>query len=156
MSFERDGEVLYLRLDEHTHAVLMQLLGEIRDEIARAKSAAPSDLSPHLKRLFPTAYHGNEQLDDEYRRLTHGDLAATHEAAVLDAIGLLEPGHTFTSNDLERFARAINAVRLVLGTVLDVSEDDDGNVDEDDPRAMQWHVYDYLGWLLNSTLEQLA
>jgi len=59
----------------------------------------------------------------------------------------------FTTSELERFVRAINAMRLVLGTLLDVSEGDLEDFDDDDPAAPQRHVYDYLGWLLHSSID---
>jgi len=69
----------------------------------------------------------------------------------------------FTTSELERFVRAINAMRLVLGTLLDVSEgdseDDDSTAEtdsSDDPTLMQRQVYDYLGWLLHSSLDELV
>jgi hypothetical protein len=108
-----------------------------------------------MKRLFPAAYHNDEQRNEEYRRLTHADLADSHVSAVDDAIALLAPQRVFTTGDLERFVRAINAMRLVLGTLLDVSEDEPDEVSEDNPTALQREVYDYLGWLLHSTLQQL-
>jgi len=66
-------------------------------------------------------------------------------------------------------------MRLVLGTLLDVSEDDaedesgddtesdapndegsDASTDtSDDTVAMQREVYDYLGWLLHACLDRL-
>jgi hypothetical protein len=49
-------------------------------------------------------------------------------------------------------------MRLVLGTVLDVSEDDDMEGDESvdgDVVVPQREVYDYLGWLLHASLDQL-
>jgi hypothetical protein len=62
------------------------------------------------------------------------------------------------NDELERFVRALNAMRLVLGTVLDVSEDDDVEGDESsdgDVVVPQREVYDYLGWLLHASLDQL-
>jgi hypothetical protein len=46
-------------------------------------------------------------------------------------------------------------MRLVIGTLLDVSEDEPDEVGENDPTALQREVYDYLGWLLHSTLQHL-
>ena len=121
----------------------------------QAKSSSVSELAPHMKRLFPAAYHNDEQRNEEYRRLTHADLADSHVSAVDDAIALLAPQRVFTASDLERLVRAITAMRLVLGTLLDVSEDEPDDVSEDDPTALQREVYDYLGWLLHSTLQHL-
>jgi hypothetical protein len=62
----------------------------------------------------------------------------------------------FNQGDLEQFVRAINAMRLVLGTILDVSEGEAEDVEEDVPTAAQREVYDYLGWLLHTALQHLG
>jgi Domain of unknown function (DUF2017) len=155
MTFESTDAGLRLTIDDHSREVVIHLLGELRGELLQAKSASVSELAPHMKRLFPAAYHNDEQRNEEYRRLTHADLADSHVSAVDDAIALLAPQRVFTTGDLERFVRAINAMRLVLGTLLDVSEDEPDEVSEDNPTALQREVYDYLGWLLHSTLQHL-
>jgi hypothetical protein len=155
VSFNPTDDGLQLTIDEHSRKVIIHLLGELRVELMQAKSSNSHELAPHMKRLFPVAYHNDEQLNEEYRRLTHADLADSHVAAVDDAIAMLTPQRVFTTGDLERFVRAINAMRLVLGTILDVSEDEPDDADEDDATAIQREVYDYLGWLLQSTLQHL-
>jgi hypothetical protein len=165
--FEHVDGGLRLNIDEHSREVVVHLFGELRNAVIGAKESPYNELPPHMKRLFPTAYHSDEKRNEEYRRLTHSDLADAHLAVIDDAVTLLSPGRTFTTPELERFVRALNAMRLVLGTVLDVSEDegdadsgdvDSGDADEadsDDPTAMQRQVYDYLGWLLHMSLDQL-
>jgi len=162
VTFERIDGGLRLAIDDHSRKVVVHLLGELRSEVQEAKVVAPGDLAAHMKRLFPAAYHEDERRNEEYRRLTHGDLADSHLAAIDDAVALLAKGRVFAACDLERFVRAINAMRLVLGTLLDVSEDepeDDDSTAEtdssDDPTVMQRQVYDYLGWLLHSSLDEL-
>jgi len=64
------------------------------------------------------------------------------------------------NGELERFVRALNAMRLVLGTVLDVSEDDDDESSSEEPGEAevvvpQREVYDYIGWLLHATLDAM-
>jgi len=154
VTFERVDGGLRLAIDDHSRKVVVHLLGELRSEVQEAKVVAPGDLAAHMKRLFPSAYHDDERLNDEYRRLTHGDIADSHIAAIDDAIALLAPDRVFTTSELERFVRAINAMRLVLGTLLDVSEDDPEDFDDDDPAAPQRQVYDYLGWLLHSSIDR--
>ena len=46
--------------------------------------------------------------------------------------------------------QAVNGVRLVLGTILDVSEDDD--VDELEEHVPEYQLYAYLSWLLDSAV----
>lgn len=172
MIFEHVDGGLRLNIDEHSREVVVHLFGELRNEVVGAKESPYNELPPHMKRLFPTAYHADEKRNEEYRRLTHTDLADAHLAVIDDAVTLLAPGRTFAAAELERFVRALNAMRLVLGTVLDVSEDDvesddadAGEVDSgdadakeadsDDPTVIQRQVYDYLGWLLHTSLDQL-
>ena len=158
MIFEHVDGGLRLTIDDHSRKVVVHLLGELRQELEAAKAAAPEQIGDHMKRLFPSAYHDDSKLNDEYRRLTHADLADSHLAAIDDAVKLLAADRVIGTDDLERFVRALNAMRLVLGTVLDVSEDDDD--DTDDPAnggvsSPQREVYDYLGWLLHATLDEL-
>jgi hypothetical protein len=55
-----------------------------------------------------------------------------------------------TSQELDEFARSINNLRLVLGTLLDIDESDiDVDLDEDDPDDQRLALYGYLGWLLD-------
>ena len=75
------------------------------------------------------------------------DLAAVvegAEAAELDTAGL------------ERWMRAINAVRLVFGTALDVGEGPVEALDPDDPSTPAMAVYLFLGYLLEEIVEQLS
>jgi hypothetical protein len=52
---------------------------------------------------------------------------------------------------------ALNDLRLVLGTRLDVSEDMwDEELDPNDPRAPALGLYGYLGWLQEQVVEALA
>lgn len=159
MIFERVDGGARLCIDEHSRAVVVHLLGELESEVSAAKDSSPGDLAPHMKRLFPTAYHDDRRSDEEYRRLTHADLADAHLAAITDARDLLSPGRVLGKDDLAMFARAINSMRLVLGTLLDVSEGDvDDSVDDpvdETPVAAQRQVYDYLGWLLQQSLDEL-
>jgi hypothetical protein len=177
--FEEVDGGLRLGIDDHSREVVVHLLRELRDEVATTKDAPHVDLPAHMKRLFPAAYHADERRNEEYRRLTHTDLGDSHIAAIDDAIDLLSPGRVFRPAELERLVRALNAMRLVLGTLLDVSEgdaedassddaDSDAPDDErdnasnhesdsegDDTVAMQREVYDYLGWLLHTCLDRL-
>ncbi len=60
---------------------------------------------------------------------------------------------TLSEAQLLAFMQAVNGVRLVLGTMLDVQEDDDMLDPDDDP---EHHLYAYLSWLLDSTVRALS
>ncbi len=46
---------------------------------------------------------------------------------------------------------ALNSLRLVLGTRLDVGEDPP-ELDLDDPEAPMYAVYEYLAWMLEQAI----
>ena len=50
------------------------------------------------------------------------------------------------------FMQSVNAVRLVLGTLLDVGEDDE--LSEDD--GPEHHLYGYLSWVLDASVRALS
>jgi hypothetical protein len=48
-------------------------------------------------------------------------------------------------------------LRLVLGTMLDVTEDSDpDDVDEDDPYVGEHHLYSFLSWLLDWAVQAMS
>ncbi len=51
---------------------------------------------------------------------------------------------------------AINALRLALGTRLDVTEDDPIEIPDSDPRVGAYALYYYLGWLEEQVVAELA
>jgi hypothetical protein len=145
----RSGE-LQLRLSDDERELLRSLPGQLRDLMA----GEPDD--PTLRRLFPPAYTTDTDLEAEYRRLMGHDLQERH----LAALALMEE-----TVDAERLAddqaagwlSALNDLRLVLGTRLDVSEDMLGSeVDPADPQAPVLALYGYLSWLEEQLVEALA
>ena len=66
----------------------------------------------------------------------------------LQAVHGLSP--TVSGLHLASLMMTVNGLRLVMGTLLDVT--DDGSEpefdDEDDPLAAQWQLYGWLGWFL--------
>jgi hypothetical protein len=142
-----------INLDEEERLLLRGLFEQLR-----ALLLGSSD-DPALKRIFPAAYHQSEhrELDVEYQRLMREELVAsrlTGLAAVEEALATEPP---LTEEQVLAFMQALNGLRLVLGTVLDVSEDTDlGEVPDDDPRVGEHHLYNYLSWLLEWTVRALA
>jgi hypothetical protein len=150
---ERTGDAYRIVLDDTSRSVLTTVLGELRDEITGGSGG-------HLTRLFPVAYHADPVADEEFRRLMHGELAASHLAALETTMGFLARGDELGTDDVEALMRSLNATRLVLGTILDVSDDDARDEEEDDRDAdgMGDHrrLYAFLGWALGHTLDVLG
>jgi hypothetical protein len=130
---------------------LRRLLGELMAGLRGRLMSGSTD--PELQRLFPAAYNQNPELDDEYQRLMRDELLASRLGA-LDAFEQTIDAETVTTESLNQWLQSINALRLVLGTILDVSEDAP-HVDPDDPRAADFELYDLLNVLLSSILDAL-
>lgn len=152
----RDGTYL-LCIDAEDRRSLLQLFGELRDTLL-ANSEVSDTSTDKFRRLFPTAYHDDPELDVEYQRLMKGELLASRLDSLSSARTALEQTPDddtiiLTSHELDVFTRSINNLRLVLGTMLDVQENDDSDLisddANDDPARRHRHLYLYLGWLLD-------
>jgi hypothetical protein len=109
---------------------------------------------PALRRVFPPAYANDEDKDDEYRRLMRDELLAGRYGD-LDVVEDTLRSERLTAEQTEAWMRALNTVRLVLGTRLDVTEDMD-RPDPDDPDAASFAVYEYLSMLVSELVDALA
>ena len=118
------------------------LLRRLTAELEELLSAEPED--PSLRRLRPRAYE-DEQVEREYRSLVGSEL----ESLRLEHLRGLE--------ELDRWIAALNDLRLVLGTRLDVSEDEfaDG-FDPNAPQAYELAVYAFLTWLQEAAVSAAA
>jgi len=105
---------------------------------------------PDTRRLFPTAYPDDAEHDAEYHRMVGDDLLRGQLDA-LDTVERTIDGQVIDRDELDAWMRALNGVRLALGTRLDVSEDM-GPIDPDDPNAHDWAVYEILTALLGSLI----
>ena len=114
------------------------------------------DTDPARQRLFPVAYPDDEDRQTEYRLLAYGELLESH----LGALTTLEETVDADRLDAEAvyaWMRALNEVRLVLGTRLEITEEgDERPADGDDPQAQAFAIYDYLTWLQGEIIDALA
>lgn len=104
---------------------------------------------PRLRRLFPPAYADDPERDAEYQRLMREDLLDRHRAA-LETMAHTIDADSLDAEQLTAWLGTLNDFRLVLGTQLDVSEDDIG---ADTP---EYVVYHYLSYLEEAVVEALA
>ncbi len=128
-----------------------QLLLELVDQLRDVLLATTDD--PTLRRLFPTAYHEDPDRDEEYQLLVRDELLARRLAA-LATVEETAMAEELDEAGLTAWLTALNDLRLVLGTRLDVSEDD-REVDPADPDAAAHAVYHYLGMLLGEAVDAL-
>jgi len=148
--FERgDGGGVELRLSRDERSLLAGLVAELRALL----DGAPGD--PSLRRLFPPAYDDD---DDEraYRDLMGGELLDGRRAA-LELITDTVDRDRLTAEEADTWLRALNDLRLVLGTRLDVQEDTFATEpDLSDPRGHALAVYAYLSWIQEQLISALS
>ncbi len=63
---------------------------------------------------------------------------------------------TLDEAQMVAFMQAVNGVRLVLGTLLDVTEDDELVDPEEVDDTPEYHLYGYLSWVLDSSVQALS
>lgn len=119
----------------------------------------PSD--PALARLLPDCYPDDEGASAEWRRLTEPGLLADKRAAADSLLGDLDVGAgRLILNDeaAGTWLAALNDVRLVLGTRLDVTEEGDplGGYSQRDPRAHPYLIYHWLTSVQDGLVRALA
>lgn len=150
---ERDGSFA-LQLSEQEQMVLKSLLAQLRT-LLRLEGGEELDETSGVRRLFPTAYPDQPGLEAEYRELVHDELLRARLAAV-DEVEETITLPRVDEGQLATIMRTLNDLRLVLGTRLDVSEDDQRPIDPDDPDAPALVAYDFLGWLLEHIVATLS
>ena len=138
-----------LNIDASDRTTLNGLLDQLRDVLMHDSS---SDIA---RRLFPAAYHQDEQHEQEYQRLMRDELLSSRLASLSLTTSLLErdtnsDSVVLTADELDALMRSVNSLRLVLGTLLEVDEDEfEAHLDENEPDYGQYQLYSYLGWLLD-------
>lgn len=176
----RDGR-LEVKLSADELALLRQVVGEMlgllsgeeggeegsgheQDPLARMVGIGGSEQLPDdpvLARLFPDAYADDPEAAGEFRRYTEDGLREQKRAAAATVSAGLEgsEGHlVFDAEEGETWLRALNDVRLALGTRLDVGENAHEEFDRmapDDSRYPGYAAYDWLSFLVETLVRAL-
>ncbi|MFM8946792.1 MAG: DUF2017 family protein [Actinomycetota bacterium] len=140
----RNGFVLQLDADERH--LLRRLLGEIRDLVTTAPVG-----DAKMQRLFPPAYTDDAEGEADYQRLMREELVASRLSSIeiVDTILQDDESRTLSGVEVDAFAQNLNAVRLILGTLLNVGEDDD------DAESPEMALYQFLSWLVDCAITAL-
>ena len=144
----QDGGI-ELRLSRDERALLLGLAAELRSLLERESS------DPSLRRLFPPAYDADQD-ERAYRELMGGELLGGRREA-LELLARTAGQDRLSADEADAWLRALNDLRLVLGTRLDVQEDTFlDELSPNDPRAAELAVYGYLSWLQERLIEALS
>ncbi len=154
MVFDRDrvrrrGKSRYqVKLRPNERMLVADLVGQLREQLV----ASTDD--PSVRRLFPPAYPDDAERDAGYQVLTRDELLE-HRLAALDTVEATLDGSELDDAGMTAWMHTLNSLRLVLGTRLDVDEELPP-LDDTDPLAPAYAVYEYLGWLLSQVVDTLS
>ena len=110
---------------------------------------------PELRRLFPTAYPDDPDRDAGYQVFARDLELIEKRRAAVEVIRSTAEADVLTAEELGAWMGVLNDLRLVLGTMLDVSEDDH-HIDVDNPDAEAHVLYQWLGELVHVMVEALT
>jgi hypothetical protein len=146
ISARKDGSYR-VELPEEERDVLAALPGQLREALDAGE--------PTLYRLFPPAHADDDAANEDYARLVGPGLVD----GKLNALAELErTAHAkrLDEDELGAWLGAIESLRLVLGTQLDVTEESYGPLDTSDPDAPRLALYHWLSWLQEEVVHALS
>jgi Domain of unknown function (DUF2017) len=115
-------------------------------------TASGGELDDRVRRLFPTAYPDDPERDAEYHKYMREELIASHRASI-ERVSESLNADELTELQAISWTQSLNSVRLVLGTMLDISEETElSDIDVDDPEYGSYALYGYLSGLLDDVV----
>lgn len=129
-------------LPEH----LLEMVGDFAGEL----SGMLDGDDPALRRLFPSAYPTDPDLDASYQILARSELADGRRAEI-DVVRSTVQADEISREELLSWMRVTNDLRLFVGTRLDVSEDD-----HDEESTPGHQIYGVLGLLVDEIVAALS
>ncbi|MGQ0615739.1 MAG: DUF2017 family protein [Acidimicrobiia bacterium] len=145
----REG-MFQVRLPDIERDLLLSLVGQLRELLVAGEPDG-------LERLFPPGYANDEERNREWSAITHDELLDKRLAS-LDLVEKTASAREVDEAGLTAWMAAVNDLRLVLGTRLGITEDDDGlaELGAEDAGGAAPAVYAYLTQLLGEIVYALA
>lgn len=148
----RDGDGFALRLSTGERDLLRGLCGQLRELL---RDADPSG-DPAIARLFPAAYPDDPLRNLDFERDAGSGLVADRLAAV-DVVETTVDAEHLSEEEVMAWLGSVNALRLVLGTRLAITEETtEADYPEDTPDRDTYGMYLYLTWLEAGIVEGLS
>jgi len=141
-----------INLDTEERNLLIRLMSELQ-----ALVTGPDD-NELLRRLFPVAYPDDDEKEEEYQRLMREELVASRLSAIESVTRTIDPANArvlLDEGETIAFMQSTNAIRLVLGSMLGITDDESADA-ADDTDSPEHHLYDFLSWLLEWTVRSLS
>lgn len=147
---EGTDEGYVLNLAQQERDLLVQLMGEL-------ESLLEEDDHPYVARLFPVAYPDDDEAEAEYQRLMREELVISRSANIelVKELVARPEGATMTEAETLGWMQSLNAIRVVLGTMLGIDDDEAAEqIDLNEGSGAQ--LYGYLSYLLEWTVQSLS
>ena len=106
------------------------------------------DEGTELTRLYPNAYPDDPEREADFRAVVHDQLLMQRLDAI-DIVAATLDADQLSVEEADAWLSTINQIRLVLGTRLDVREDDH-EIDPDHPDAGATIIYQLLSHVLDA------
>jgi hypothetical protein len=172
---DRQGRIT-LGLVEEEAAILRGLAEQLLELMSRLPDGDPglAELGisestevpedPVLARLFPDGYQEDPEAAGEFRRYTEASLRdgkrAAAETMLKSLTGDFGAGGqvVLDQSQAQAWLRALNDLRLALGTRLEITEDSYerlAGLDWEDPRYAMFAIYDWLTLLQDTLVNSL-
>ncbi|MEI2699868.1 MAG: DUF2017 family protein [Microthrixaceae bacterium] len=133
-------------LDPEVRQMISSFIEQLRELLSTDSSL--------LVRLFPPPYGDDTERNQGYAALAGAELMERRTAA-LDVVRDSIDATALDEGQLMAWMRAINDIRLVMGTMLDVDDaGEPGDLSPDD--AATYSVYEYFGAMLELIVAALS
>ncbi len=133
---------------------LLELLGFEARELT-ALISGPDSNHPNLMRLHPQASLNDFELASEFKSMADSQILESHKEAfklIAKFSNSIEP---LTHEELDQYLRGVNAIRLAIGSALDISDQTDFDLDPDDEGAQPLFLYSVFTSLASLITEVL-
>ncbi len=143
-----DG-TLTLNLSQQERELLHKVASELHASLQTGDD-------PSLRRLFPPSYADDPVREAGYQMMV-GDELRQRQLDAAHLVTQTADAQVLDAAQAAAWLQAINAIRLVLGTRLKISDDAEPvRIERDDPDLASWIAYDFLSFLLNELVEALS
>jgi hypothetical protein len=163
----RSGALVRLQLGP----VEVQALADLLTELIDSLDADPAPGDAVHDRLYPAAYADRES-EEGFREMTETSLRTDRITRAQECLAELVEAPSRSSGlarrvrqeielsdaEADRWMRVLNDLRLVIGTRLGVTEEDEtlDSLDPDDPQALSYVMYGWLTAMQDTLVRVLA
>ncbi len=151
----RSGDSFRIDLGKNETQIVLSLIRQLRGLLT--DEGHSGEAGHLLKRLFPIAHPDDADEEDEYQRLMRSDLVQSKLASIAIVEDALEGTGIVSEDRLMAFMQAVNSLRLVLGAIVGITNDQpDEEAENDESESQLYDLYRYLSWILEQSVEAVT